>query len=122
MCHKDTFTSSLRMYLHVTTRKYLSEGQGLLKGSPKTRVNYLCTPLDPKLLAALLVQAPLGPQSFPPGLCLGGMMGLDVERRQAKAVRRLRFLTVSVTQPTDMVPDRTATMEVTQAGETCLVS
>lgn len=61
----------------------------MLKSSLKTRFNYLCSLLDPKVLAALLAQAPLGPQSFHLGLSLGRMKGLYAERRQGKAMRRL---------------------------------
>lgn len=78
--HNSTYNSSLRI---LTTCKPLS-AQCLLKSSLKTRVNYLCSPLDPKLLEALYAQAPPGPQSFLSGLSLEGMKGLYAERRQKK--------------------------------------
>lgn len=79
ICHKDTSTSSLQI---LTLYKYLPEAQWLWRGSPITRADYLCTPLDPKLLAALFVQAPPGPQAFHSGWCPGAMKGLYAERRQ----------------------------------------
>jgi len=68
--------------------------------------------LDPKLLEALFVQAPLGHQSFHPGLHLGATKGLCVESKQ-KALRRLdlqlvnyNVRTVSRVERTEMVSDQ----------------
>lgn len=116
--HNSTYNSSLRI---LTACKHLS-AQCLLESSLKTRVNYLCSPLDPKLLEALYAQAPPGPQSFLSGLSLERMKGLYAERRQEKPWEGWSpahyWLKKSVMQ---LAPDKTATVDITQGDGSWLV-